>query len=269
MLHPFISARTARRPHKDVGGLATSVALHASIITLAIVGTAPDLVREARVQNPGVEHVVFTGIRHLEPLVTSPAAVVRAEHHSRHGRGLARAAVRATTRVATRDFAAVVAVADAALTAVMDAVHVDVPDVAARGIDMQALASGGLRFTDNALDEFSGRVKYVPKPNAGEAYTEDLVEKVVAPYGNNPRPRYPASLQAQEVEGTFVVKFVVDSTGHVESKSLQFPQQTHKLFMRSVRDALLRSRFLPAELAGRRVPQLVQQRFSFVLEHLR
>jgi len=261
MLHPFISARTARRPHKDVGGLATSVALHASIISLAIVGTAPGLTREARVQSVGVEHVVFTGIRHIEPLLATPAAVVRAEHHARRGRGLARAAVRATTRVATRDLAAAVALADAALTAVMDAVHIDVPD-----IDMQTVAGGGLQFADDALEEFSGRVKYLPRPNAGDAYTEDAVEKVVAPYGTNPRPRYPASLQARDVEGTFVVKFVVDSTGRVESKSLQFPQETHRLFIRSVRDALLRSRFLPAELAGRRVPQLVQQRFSFVLE---
>ena len=263
MLHPFISARAVRAPHRDVGGLATSVVVHAGIIALAIVATAPTLVRNVRVPSSGVEHVVFTGIRHTEPTNVATANSARTPKHTRRGRGLARAAVRATTRLAAQDFAAAIAVADATIDAMMDAVREDAPTV-----DLEAVASGGIEFAHDALEEFSGRVKYVPRPNAGNAYTEDVVEKVVAPYGNNPRPRYPGQLQSREVEASFVVKFVVDSLGRVEGTSLEFPQATHRLFIKSVRDALLRSRFLPAELAGRRVPQLVQQRYSFVLEKL-
>jgi hypothetical protein len=37
------------------------------------------------------------------------------------------------------------------------------------------------------------------------------------------------------------------------------------MFLRAVKEALLRSRYLPAELAGTRVRQLVQQQFSFVI----
>jgi len=261
MLHPFISARAVRAPHRDVGGLATSVVVHAGIIALAIVATAPTLVRNVRVPSSGVEHVVFTGIRHTEPTNVATANSARTPKHTRRGRGLARAAVRATTRLAAQDFAAAIAVADATIDAMMDAVRVDAPTV-----DLQTVASGGIEFAHDALEEFSGRVKYVPRPNAGNAYTEDVVEKVVAPYGNNPRPRYPGQLQSREVEASFVVKFVVDSLGRVEGTSLEFPQATHRLFIKSVRDALLRSRFLPAELAGRHVPQLVQQRYSFVME---
>jgi protein TonB len=264
MLHPFISARAVRAPHRDVGGLATSVVVHAAVITLAIAATAPQLTRNVRVQSTGVEHVVYTGIRHTEPKPVSASSNTRTARHTRRGRGLARAAVRATSHIATADFALALAAADEALSSVIDAVKVDAPNV-----DLETVASGGVEFAHDALEEFSGRVKFVPRPNAGDAYTEDVVEKVVAPVGNNPRPRYPGQLQAREVEATFVVKFVVDSTGHVQSKSLEFPQATHRLFIKSVRDALLRSRFLPAELAGRRVPQLVQQRFSFVLERLR
>ena len=212
-------------------------------------------------RSTGVEHVVFTGIRHVEPSPVAAANANRTPRHTRRGRGLARAAVRATTRVATHDLAIALAVADEAINAVLDAVRIDAPT-----IDLQTVASGGIEFADDALEEFSGRVKYVPRPNAGNAYTEDVVEKVVAPYGNNPRPRYPGQLQARAVEETFVVKFVVDSLGRVESKTLQFPGKTHHLFIKSVRDALLRSRFLPAELGGKHVPQLVQQRFSFVME---
>jgi TonB family protein len=263
MLHPFISARAVRAPHRDVGGLATSVVLHAGVIALAIAATAPTIVRNVRVPSSGVEHVVFTGIRHVEPTNVAAANVARAPKHARRGRGLARAAARATSRLAAQDFAAAIAVADATIDAMMDAVRVDAPT-----IDLQSVASGGLEFAHDGLAEFSGRVKYVPRPNAGDAYTEDAVEKVVAPYGDNPRPRYPGQLQSRDLEASFVVKFVVDSTGRVRSESLQFPQATHHLFVRSVRAALLRSRFLPAELGGHRVSQLVQQRYSFVMERL-
>jgi len=166
--------------------------------------------------------------------------------------------------VQSRDLAAALALTDESLRAVLHAVQLDVPDV-----DLETRATGGIEFARDAIEEFSGRVKFAPRPNVGDAYTEDIVEKVVAPFGNNPRPHYPARLQADEVEGSFVVRFVVDSLGRVDSKTLQFPTTTHKLFMKSIRDALLRSRYLPAELAGRHVPQLVQQRFSFTLERIR
>ena len=263
MLHPFISTRAARLPRLDVGGLFTSVALHGGVVALAVAATAPRLTRPVAVRSPGVERVVFIGIPHVDPLGVA-ASAARAVRHARHGRGLARLAARTTTRVVTRDLAAALALTDASLLAVIDAVQLDVPDV-----DLASRASGGIEFARDAIEEFSGRVKFARRPNVGDAYTEDIVEKVVAPFGNNPRPHYPARLQADAVEGSFVVRFVVDSVGRVESKSLQFPATTHRLFMQSIRDALLRSRFLPAELAGRRVPQLVQQRFSFTLERVR
>jgi TonB family protein len=72
-------------------------------------------------------------------------------------------------------------------------------------------------------------------------------------------------LQRQGVEGSFVVEFVVDSTGRVDEKTMTFPSTAHPMFLRAVRDALLHSRYFPAELAGMRVRQLVQQQFSFVI----
>jgi hypothetical protein len=78
--------------------------------------------------------------------------------------------------------------------------------------------------------------------------------------------RISASLAAASVEAAFVVRFVVDSTGRIRDKSLEFPGKAHPLFVDAVRRALLRSRYLPAEVDGRRVAQLVSQEFIFRME---
>jgi protein TonB len=53
----------------------------------------------------------------------------------------------------------------------------------------------------------------------------------------------------------------------VERKSVTILSATHEQFARSVREALPRMRFVPAEVAGRKVRQLVEQRFGFELRH--
>jgi hypothetical protein len=62
-------------------------------------------------------------------------------------------------------------------------------------------------------------------------------------------------------EANFVVTFVVDSTGRVDSQSLEFPAVARQVFVDAVRRALGRSRYRPAEMDGRRARQLVQQAF--------
>jgi protein TonB len=111
----------------------------------------------------------------------------------------------------------------------------------------------------------SGASYALAHPGPQGAYTSDVVERTAWPVEDNPHPRYPAQMQRQGVEATFLVQFVVDSTGRVDEKTLDFPKTTHPAFLKAVRDALLRSRFLPAELAGVRVRQLVQQQFTFVI----
>jgi TonB family protein len=102
-------------------------------------------------------------------------------------------------------------------------------------------------------------------PGANGAYTADVVERTAWPQQDNPRPRYPDALRRAGVEGSFLVEFVVDSTGRVDPKTLSFPKAAHPMFLRAVRDALLHSRYFPAELAGMRVRQLVTQQFTFVI----
>jgi protein TonB len=96
-------------------------------------------------------------------------------------------------------------------------------------------------------------------------YVKEEVDRIVRPYSNNPKPIYPWRLQRQGVQGSFVAQFVVDSTGRVDESSMLFPPDAHSLFIDAVRQALRKSRYYPAEFGGRRVMQLVEQRFTFIL----
>ena len=78
-------------------------------------------------------------------------------------------------------------------------------------------------------------------------------------------PRYPGILANAGVEGTIVMQFVVDTLGRVERESIHAIRVDHPLFEQSVRDALAQMRFVPAEAAGRKVRQLVEQPFTFAL----
>jgi TonB family protein len=94
-------------------------------------------------------------------------------------------------------------------------------------------------------------------------YTSDNVEVSVAPKSGNPLPRYPTALRDMGVEGSFVVHFVVDSTGKVPDDKIDFPSSMHRLFADAVRTALRRSRYFPARIGGQPVAQLVAQEFRF------
>ena len=101
---------------------------------------------------------------------------------------------------------------------------------------------------------------------SGEAFTELMVERAVRPREGNPAPRYPSMLASAGVEGVVYAQFVVDTTGRVEPESIHMLKSDHLLFERAVREVLLRSRFVPAELGSRHVRQLVEQAFSFTMK---
>lgn len=106
-----------------------------------------------------------------------------------------------------------------------------------------------------------------PAATSGDAPADRAtVDREVVPRADNPPPRYPDMLRAAGVEGGVSVRFVVDTLGRVERASIQVLQTDHAMFADAVRDALARARYTPAELQGRRVRQLVEQRFGFVLE---
>ncbi|HEU4748165.1 MAG TPA: energy transducer TonB, partial [Gemmatimonadaceae bacterium] len=78
-------------------------------------------------------------------------------------------------------------------------------------------------------------------------------------------PRYPHSLRAAGIEGQVTALFVVSEAGRVEPGTLRFTRSDNPLFEAAVKDALERMRFIPAEVGGRKVRQLVQMPFVFRL----
>lgn len=130
------------------------------------------------------------------------------------------------------------------------------------GDDAGAPAGVSVRFADLVRGPARDTVA---KGSRSGPYTKEDVDKAVSPFPNNPKPEYPWLLRSRGVEGGFDVRFVVDSTGRVDEKSIEFPESADKLFVNSVRRALLRSRYNPAEIGGHVVTQLVEQRFTFVL----
>lgn len=101
-----------------------------------------------------------------------------------------------------------------------------------------------------------------PKINNGP-YFEFQVEKAVLLGTDNPVPVYPAELEKAHVEGRVVVEFVVDGTGRADMSSFKVLSSSHDLFTQSVKNVLPSMRFVPAEVGGRTVRQVVQMPFGF------
>lgn len=119
------------------------------------------------------------------------------------------------------------------------------------------------------IEEFGS---HVTTPGTSEAlptngiYSDRTVDRIVVPRNDNPRPEYPRSLRSAASEGEVLVTFVVDTSGRVELSSISIVRESHALFGESVRRWLARTRYIPAEVNGGRVRQLVQQQVGFTLE---
>jgi protein TonB len=99
--------------------------------------------------------------------------------------------------------------------------------------------------------------------DAGKDFTEGMVDRRVEPRPGNPIPRYPPALSASGVNGSVTVRFVVDTAGSVDRGSVRVIYATHPLFEKAVLEALLRMRFVPAEIGKTKVRQLVELPFHF------
>jgi len=140
---------------------------------------------------------------------------------------------------------------------------VEIPDVIP-DIDLSK------KVTDEA--DFSGKgvAGGVAKGKEGGAvvqsdqpYFDFQVEKPVVPAPGSISPRYPDMLRQAGVEGEVLAQFVVDTTGKAEPGSLKILKSSHDMFVQSVKNALPNMKFIPAEVGGRKVKQLVQQPFTF------
>jgi TonB family protein len=103
----------------------------------------------------------------------------------------------------------------------------------------------------------------LPVPSTDSVYSILDVEESAVRTEGSAAPLYPSELIEQAVEGSVLTTFVIDTTGHADTATIQILQPAHPLFVQSVRTAIPGMRFSPAMVQGRKVRQVVEQRFQF------
>ncbi len=95
------------------------------------------------------------------------------------------------------------------------------------------------------------------------ALSELEVDSAVVRDPMSAAPEYPHHLLNSGLEGLAEVRYVVDTLGNVDTLSYRVLNASHPDFAVAVRRALPHMRFRPAIQGGRRVRQLVEQKFRF------
>ena len=211
---------------RSSGGALVSVTAHTALIAAALYATA-----EARVKPHSATETV-------RPVYFPPAAVRTAANASH-----------ATTSTNSSQRLPIVASIDVELPPLPE-VTLAPPGAG----DFHLLPAWGL-----------GTESVGPALDSGATYSAEQVEKQVEPAPGNSPPRYPDVLRTAGVEGKVIAQFVVDEAGRAEESTLRFIRGDNVLFEEAVRTALRRMRFVPAEVGGRKVRQLVQMPFVFTL----
>jgi len=100
-----------------------------------------------------------------------------------------------------------------------------------------------------------------------KVYTPEQVDTPARPdSGSRPQPLYPETLLFTGVPGHVLAEFVVDTLGRVELDTFGVISTTNPGFTQAVQRALPDWAYAPAMLNGKRVRQLVQQPFAFVVD---
>jgi TonB family protein len=95
------------------------------------------------------------------------------------------------------------------------------------------------------------------------AYDESGVDRMATPNPANPKPRYPSRMRARGLETRFIVYFVVDTTGVIDTTTVELPAAVERDFTTAVSEVMVRWHFVPAQRSGLRVRQVMSQPFIF------
>jgi len=224
---PESNARRQRR----TGGFVVSTVVHLALIALAVQATG--LTAAPRPKTPTPEILVY---RASAPTPTPPPRTPE----SRPGTAQ-------TPSIPAR-------------VELPPAITSDIPTILPEPGAMDAVLN---HLFDPNRTPIAGHPNGTPNVSGDGPLTADVVEKEVAALPGSATPRYPSMLQSAGIDGSVRAQFVVDTLGRVEQGSFRALESTHDLFTASVREALARARFTPAEAGGRKVRQLVEQTFTF------
>jgi hypothetical protein len=110
-----------------------------------------------------------------------------------------------------------------------------------------------------------GQLPFGPPPQfvPDTAFSVLEVDEMAERFESSAAPVYPHDLLAIGVEGLVQATYVVDTTGMVDTTTVEVMYSDDPRFTESVRTALGQMRFRPAKRAGKTVRQLVEQKFRF------
>jgi protein TonB len=226
MLERLLESRVRRE--RSLTGTATSVVAHSALIGAAVFATARARPRIEKPETPDVRAIYFAPLPAPHSVSTHPASAHPPPVH--------------------------------AWVFVDPVVKVNVPVIdVVPGLSAPVTEPrGGSPFNGSAVRVAGG----MP---AGDTFTSEQVERQVSLEAGSQPPRYPESLRSAGIEGTLTARFVVNVNGRVDPDSVVFVRSGNSLFEAAVRSSLARMRFVPAEVGGRKVRQLVEMPFVFTL----
>jgi len=144
---------------------------------------------------------------------------------------------------------------------------IKIPDVIP-DVDLSKAVTNEADFTGKGAEGGTARgvAGGVAAPvQSDQTYFEFNVEKQASAAEGNTPPTYPPVLRAGNIEGNVLVSFVVDTSGRADMSTFNVIKTTHDLFTAAVRQHLPQMKFIPAEIGGHKVKQLVQMPFVFTL----
>jgi protein TonB len=231
----FESGAIAQR---RTGSSLASILIHGAIITGGVVATAKDAL-PVRIAEP-VEHPVVYTVpaqpRVVQPVDPSPVA---------DAPDVAAAPIPVRLRVPS--------IVPVGIPPVDLSVPPSVPDMGHGPVGSASVTCGGDCGATPSTDG-QGRALW----NDADLMMR-LIQKPVP-------PRYPEALRRAGIEGDVVVRFVVDTSGRVDPRSIDVVRSTHDAFTAAVRESLAKLRFAPATVGAHKVSALAIMPFQFRLE---
>jgi periplasmic protein TonB len=223
------------RSQKSLGGTFVSIALHASLISLAVYASAS--AGEVRVKVPSdTMRIVYP----VPPKDPEPAPSPPLHPHPTNP----------TTPATPR--------------APVIRAPIDIPDKLPPIDNSSSAAPAESLFSIGRSGADAHGITSTTGPDSGEPLFASQVDKAAVPRAGNTIPKYPSLLESSHVGGSVLVQFVVDTLGNADMSTFAVLQSSNELFAQSLQATLPKWRFYPAEAGGRKVKQVVQLPLKFV-----
>lgn len=103
-------------------------------------------------------------------------------------------------------------------------------------------------------------------PSADAVLSVDVVQEKPERLAG-PQPVYPPLLQQAGIEGTVIVRAIIDTMGRVEPNSLKIMRTANPGFNQSAKQTVLKSLFRPARVYGKAVRVLIELPITYHITH--